>query len=211
MVEEKAFHRRRPANRPTLQPSMGPRRPRVVGEFDEAGRILLPNYGELTPAGIARVIAGRIGRFHDSDAMRARLQVPGTQGTLPGAAPKDRRANPLLLLRLPAQHFHAGPGRQPRRRRHRLPLHGHLDVRPPHRHLHPDGRRRRRLDRAGAVHRHAAHLPEPGRRHLQPLGHPGRSRGPGGRRHHDLQDPLQRCRRHDRRPAAWTANSPSRT
>ena len=49
------------------------RRPRVVGEFDEEGRILLPNYGELTPAAIARAIAGRINQFHDSDAMRARL------------------------------------------------------------------------------------------------------------------------------------------
>ena len=50
------------------------KRPRVVGEFDETGQVLLPNYGELTPAAIARVIAGRIGRFHDSDAMRARLK-----------------------------------------------------------------------------------------------------------------------------------------
>ena len=50
------------------------KRLRVVGEFDEAGQSLLPNYGELTPAVIARVIAGRIGRFHDSDAMRARLR-----------------------------------------------------------------------------------------------------------------------------------------
>ena len=50
------------------------KRPRVVGEFDETGKILLPSYGELTPAGIARVIAGRIARFHDSDAMRARLR-----------------------------------------------------------------------------------------------------------------------------------------
>ena len=49
------------------------RRPRVVGEFDEHGQTLLPNYGELTPAMVARAIAGRIGRFHDSDAMRARL------------------------------------------------------------------------------------------------------------------------------------------
>ena len=50
------------------------KRPCVVGEFDETGQSLLPNYGELTPAAIARVIAGRIGRFHDSDAMRARLK-----------------------------------------------------------------------------------------------------------------------------------------
>ena len=49
-------------------------RPRIFGEFDENGQILLPNTGELTPAAIARVIAGRISRFHDSGAMRARLR-----------------------------------------------------------------------------------------------------------------------------------------
>ena len=50
------------------------RRPRVVGEFDEAGQSLLPNHGELTPAAVARAIAGRIRRFHDSAATRARLE-----------------------------------------------------------------------------------------------------------------------------------------
>ena len=50
------------------------KRPRVVGEFDEAGQSLLPNYGELTPAAVARAIAGRIGRFYTSAAMRARLE-----------------------------------------------------------------------------------------------------------------------------------------
>ncbi len=49
-------------------------RPRVIGEFDEEGRGLLPNYGELTPAIIARVIAGRIQHFYNSDAMRARIE-----------------------------------------------------------------------------------------------------------------------------------------
>ncbi len=48
-------------------------RPRVIGEFDEQGRDLLPNLGELTPAMIALVIAGRIKRFHQSETMQARL------------------------------------------------------------------------------------------------------------------------------------------
>ncbi len=48
-------------------------RPRVIGEFDEEGRDLLPNLGELTPAMIALVIAGRIKRFHQSETMQARL------------------------------------------------------------------------------------------------------------------------------------------
>ena len=55
-------------------------RPRVVGKFDETGewpapphRWLLPPTGELTPAIVARAIAGRIARFHSSDRIRQRL------------------------------------------------------------------------------------------------------------------------------------------
>ena len=49
-------------------------RPRVVGEFDEEGRELVPSRGELTPALVARAIARRLARFHDSEAMQARLE-----------------------------------------------------------------------------------------------------------------------------------------
>ncbi len=49
-------------------------RPVVVGEFDEEGRSLLTNLGELTPAAIARVIGKRIIRYYDSDTMRKRLE-----------------------------------------------------------------------------------------------------------------------------------------
>ncbi len=49
-------------------------RPRVVGEFDEHGNDLLPNYGELSPALVAEVIAGRIGRFFTSATIEKRLQ-----------------------------------------------------------------------------------------------------------------------------------------
>ena len=63
-------------------------RPRVIGKFDENGEWaspaetgarmrhgewLLPAAGELTPAMIARAIAGRIARFHTSDRIKARL------------------------------------------------------------------------------------------------------------------------------------------
>ncbi|PCI82120.1 MAG: indolepyruvate ferredoxin oxidoreductase [SAR86 cluster bacterium] len=48
-------------------------RPRVVGEFDEEHRDLLPNVGELTPAMIARVIAARISRFFQSEIIQQRL------------------------------------------------------------------------------------------------------------------------------------------
>ncbi len=55
-------------------------RPRVIGKFDEKGEWalphsdwLLPAAGELTPAMIARAIAGRIARFYTSDRVKARL------------------------------------------------------------------------------------------------------------------------------------------
>ena len=50
------------------------KRPRVVGEFDEEGRSLLPNLAELTPAMIARVIARRLAPIYCSPKIEARLQ-----------------------------------------------------------------------------------------------------------------------------------------
>lgn len=49
------------------------RRPRVVGEFDEQGRDLLPNLSELTPAMVARAIASRLTRFYQDDTIMHRL------------------------------------------------------------------------------------------------------------------------------------------
>ena len=55
-------------------------RPRVIGKFDEKGEWALPQGGwllpaasELTPAMIARAIAGRIARFHTSERVQQRL------------------------------------------------------------------------------------------------------------------------------------------
>ncbi|MDE1168040.1 MAG: indolepyruvate ferredoxin oxidoreductase family protein [Pseudomonas sp.] len=50
------------------------KRPRVVGEFDEEGRSLLPNLSELTPAMIARVIAKRLAPIYSSPQIEARLR-----------------------------------------------------------------------------------------------------------------------------------------
>jgi indolepyruvate ferredoxin oxidoreductase len=49
-------------------------RPRVIGEFDEDGKVLLGNLGEVTPAMIARVIASRISRYAQSNEMKQRLE-----------------------------------------------------------------------------------------------------------------------------------------
>ncbi len=50
------------------------KRPRVIGEFDEHGRDLLPNLSELTPAMVARAIAARIRRFYQSEEIEKRLK-----------------------------------------------------------------------------------------------------------------------------------------
>ena len=96
-----------------------------------------------------------------------------TQG---GSTLQARRADAhaVLLLRLPAQHLDPRARRQPRAGRHRLPLHGAVDE-PQHRDLHPDGRRRRAVDRPCAVHRREARLRQSRRRHLFPLAASSRS------------------------------------
>ncbi len=48
-------------------------RPRVVGKHDEDGNWLLSPDNELTPGVIAHVIAARIQKYHDTDAIRNRL------------------------------------------------------------------------------------------------------------------------------------------
>ncbi len=55
-------------------------RPRVVGKFDEFGGVLLPSNGELTPARIASVIAGRMARFHSSPEIEQRLEFLERKG-----------------------------------------------------------------------------------------------------------------------------------
>ncbi|KAB2910091.1 MAG: indolepyruvate ferredoxin oxidoreductase family protein, partial [Dechloromonas sp.] len=88
-------------------------RPRIVGKFDEKGEWtvegdggylahsdwLLPAAGELSVAAIARVIAGRIGRFFTSPAIEARLQ-------LIAAKQQGGRAPIMLAERKP--HFCSG-------------------------------------------------------------------------------------------------------
>ena len=48
-------------------------RPRVVGKHDENGQWLLSPDNELSPGVIAHVIAARLQRFYDTEAIRARL------------------------------------------------------------------------------------------------------------------------------------------
>ena len=122
--------------------------------------------------------------------------------------------HPLLLLRLPPLDRDQGPGGLARRFRHRLPrarrTHGARPGWQDHG-QHPDGGRGRPLDRYRAVRRCRPLHPEPGRRHLRPLGlavHPGRG---GRRKPHDVQDPLQRRGGHDRPGRTRPGPCPSRS
>ncbi len=85
-------------------------RPRVIGKYAETGEWegpgghpggewLLPAAGELTPAGIARMIAGRIARFHTSDRIRERLEFIA-------AKEQALAQKPTGILRVP--HFCSG-------------------------------------------------------------------------------------------------------
>ncbi len=75
-------------------------RPRVVGEFDEHGRLLLPASGELTPARIARVISDRIGAYFTSPTIKQRPEF------LEAKEMSLARRPPAILDRTP--HFCSG-------------------------------------------------------------------------------------------------------
>ncbi len=182
-------------------------RPRIVGKFDSHGewdlpqsRMLLPTTGELTPAIVARVIAERIGRFHTSDRIKARLAFL--------EAKEAALAKPVIpIQRIP--YFCSG-----------CPHNTSTRV--------PEGSRAlagigchymaQWMDRSTATFSHmggegAAWLgqapftdqthvfAEPRRRHVLPFGLAGDPRGGGVESVDDLQDPVQRRGRDDRRPA----------
>ncbi|MDE0941928.1 MAG: indolepyruvate ferredoxin oxidoreductase family protein [Alphaproteobacteria bacterium] len=48
-------------------------RPRVVGKFDESGKMLCPSDGELSPGQIARIIVSRIGSYVNSPTIDERM------------------------------------------------------------------------------------------------------------------------------------------
>jgi indolepyruvate ferredoxin oxidoreductase len=76
-------------------------RPRIVGKYDESGewpvpvsRWLLAPTAELTPALVARAIASRIGRFHDSQRIRDYIAFLDTKA---GALARPR----VTMMRTP--------------------------------------------------------------------------------------------------------------
>ena len=188
-------------------------RPRVIGKFDEQGEWvhprgewLLPAKADFSIAQIARVIAGRIARFHQSDLIKARLAFLDAKGSGAEEGGEHSGATTVLLLGLPAQYVDQSAGRQSGAGRHRLPRDGHRDLSRAQQDHHATWAAKARLDRPGAVLEADAHLRQPRRRHLFSFRVPRDSRGARGERQHHLQDPLQRCRRHDRRAAGGRAD-----
>ena len=49
------------------------RRPRVIGQKDESGRVLLPGFPEVSPDDVARALARRIAGFHTSSTIEDRI------------------------------------------------------------------------------------------------------------------------------------------
>ena len=59
--------------RNALYPLPDERRPRVIGQKDEAGRALLPGFPEISPEDVARALAERIDHFHTSSRIGDRI------------------------------------------------------------------------------------------------------------------------------------------
>jgi indolepyruvate ferredoxin oxidoreductase len=70
-------------------------RPTVIGRYDEAGQLILPDFPEYTPEDLTRVLARRIAHFHGSERIAARLALLERRA----AAAAGRRG--LAISRLP--------------------------------------------------------------------------------------------------------------
>ena len=170
--------------------------PHVIGKQDVDGRRLVPADGELTAARLRlplRRLLDGIVALPDEPVAHAADQLPLlplTHGPRTSAAAAPTTVRPWCPRGLLA-----GGG---------IGCHAMvtIEARPTQSGDRDDahGRRRCAVDRTERVHRCAAHLPERRRRHVLPL-RAACSPGLRCRRcQHHLQDPLQPCRRHDRRP-----------
>ncbi len=116
----------------------------ILGKHDEAGAPLISWVDELSPSGLAPIIAQTpVAIFPES-----RISVKRFRASMCDEARRRgagwREAPALFLLGLPAQHLDESAGRLQSARRHRLPFHGVVDG-PRNLIADPDGRRRRQL------------------------------------------------------------------
>ena len=179
-------------------------RPSVVGKRDENGAVLLKSEADLSPLLVARAIVSRLARLGLADeALRARLdRLEGFERHTQALALPAVQRTPFFCSGLPAQHLDQSSRGQPGHGRHRLPHHGDVAARagaPP-----PSARWAAKV-RPGSARRRSPARSTCSRTWATA---PTRTRGllairasVGGRRQHHLQDPLQRRRRDDRRPA----------
>ena len=153
-------------------------RPRSSASATRPARRCCRARASSTPTMVARRVVARLRRLgHQSPLLEQRLaRLEAFEHSVACARADRAAAHALFLLRLPAQHLDQDARRQPRDGRHRLSRHGAVHPEPAHRDHHAYGRRRRQLDRPGAVHQRAPHLPESRRRHL----HPFRAAGAAG-------------------------------
>jgi len=78
------------------------RRPVVIGKADETGRIILPSEGELTPTGVAMVIAGRLMKHEgESPELRQRLARLEAKEKLLSAPPPKVARTPFFCSGCP--------------------------------------------------------------------------------------------------------------
>jgi indolepyruvate ferredoxin oxidoreductase len=78
------------------------RRPLVIGKADESGRIILPSEGELTPTGVATVIANRLMKHGgESPELRQRLARLEAKEKLLGAPPPKVARTPFFCSGCP--------------------------------------------------------------------------------------------------------------
>ncbi len=160
-----------------------------------------PVKGALDPNDIAIAIGERLLRYHNNDDLRGRVE-------------RLKQAQRVLALTgdvaVRTPHFCSGcphntSTKVPEGMRAYAGIGCHYMAQwmdREHRRLHPDGRRGRQLDRRVQFLEAPARVPEPRRRHLQPLGLAGAALGGRYQDQRHLQDPVQRRRRHDRRAAA---------
>ncbi|UYN95176.1 MAG: indolepyruvate ferredoxin oxidoreductase family protein [Enhydrobacter sp.] len=77
-------------------------RPLVIGKSDETGRIILPSEGELTPTGVAMVIAGRLMKHSgESPELRQRLARLEAKEKLLAAPPPKVARTPFFCSGCP--------------------------------------------------------------------------------------------------------------
>ena len=175
--------------------------PVCIGKKDERGNWLFPVKGALDPNDIAICIGERLLERVRNDELAARVaRLKEAQRALAETETTSRCAS-----RISARAARTIPRPWCRRAAAPMPASAATTWRSGWTArtsgLHPDGRRGRQLDRRGAVLKARPRVPEPRRRHLQSFGLARGARRHPGRRQHHLQDPVQRRRRHDRRPA----------